>query len=172
MSSYTSYNDGILPKGSYPPCLRMADRAPLTGYPRSRWSLCKCCRLGFQERIHCCDWNMNMNTLPVKSCIQLASGLSAESALYPGLKPALMGQSGGLSLWIVMATYMYHHFTWISCIPGCLWHPWWASICLISCLFPRKSQVHISSGNGMVSSGNKPQPGPMLIQIHDVIWRH
>ena len=26
--------DGILPKGPYPPCLRMADRALLTGYPR------------------------------------------------------------------------------------------------------------------------------------------
>ena len=26
--------DGILPKGPYPPCLRMADRAPLAGYPR------------------------------------------------------------------------------------------------------------------------------------------
>ena len=27
------YVDGILPKGSYPPCLRMADRALLAGYP-------------------------------------------------------------------------------------------------------------------------------------------
>ena len=26
--------EGILPKGSYPPCLRMADRALLAGYPR------------------------------------------------------------------------------------------------------------------------------------------
>ena len=26
--------DGILPKGLYPPCLRMADRALLSGYPR------------------------------------------------------------------------------------------------------------------------------------------
>ena len=26
--------DGILPKGLYPPCLRMADRALLAGYPR------------------------------------------------------------------------------------------------------------------------------------------
>ena len=26
--------DGILPKGPYPPCLRMADRALLTGHPR------------------------------------------------------------------------------------------------------------------------------------------
>ena len=28
------YCEGILPKGSYPPCLRMADRALLAGYPR------------------------------------------------------------------------------------------------------------------------------------------
>ena len=28
------YIDGILPKGPYPPCLRMADRALLAGYPR------------------------------------------------------------------------------------------------------------------------------------------
>ena len=27
-------NEGILPKGPYPPCLRMADRALLAGYPR------------------------------------------------------------------------------------------------------------------------------------------
>ena len=27
--------DGILPKGPYPPCLRMADRALLAGYPQS-----------------------------------------------------------------------------------------------------------------------------------------
>ena len=26
--------EGILPKGTYPPCLRMADRALLAGYPR------------------------------------------------------------------------------------------------------------------------------------------
>ena len=29
-----AYIDGILPKGPYPPCLRMADRALLAGYPR------------------------------------------------------------------------------------------------------------------------------------------
>ena len=29
-------NDGILPKGPYPPCLRMADRALLAGCPRSK----------------------------------------------------------------------------------------------------------------------------------------
>ena len=29
-----TYIDGILPKGPYPPCLHMADRALLAGYPR------------------------------------------------------------------------------------------------------------------------------------------
>ena len=31
--------EGILPKGPYPPCLRMADRALLAGYPRDMWLL-------------------------------------------------------------------------------------------------------------------------------------
>ena len=31
----TSKFEGILPKGPYPPCLRMADRALLAGYPRN-----------------------------------------------------------------------------------------------------------------------------------------
>ena len=34
--------DGILPKGSYPPCLRMADRALLAGYPRYLSAVCGC----------------------------------------------------------------------------------------------------------------------------------
>ena len=34
MSYLISHIDGIMPKGPYPPCLRMADRALLTGYPR------------------------------------------------------------------------------------------------------------------------------------------
>ena len=29
--------DGILPKGPYPPCLRMTDRGLLAGYPRPIW---------------------------------------------------------------------------------------------------------------------------------------
>ena len=33
-SSITPDIEGILPKGPYPPCLRMADRALLAGYPR------------------------------------------------------------------------------------------------------------------------------------------
>ena len=33
----SSYVGGILPKGPYPPCLRMADRALLAGYPRCVW---------------------------------------------------------------------------------------------------------------------------------------
>ena len=34
------------------------------------------------------------------------------------------------------------------------------------------NQVNIGSGNGLVLSGNKPLPGPMLIQIFVTIWRH
>ena len=33
-TSHTAQFDGILPKGPYPPCLRMADRALLAWYPR------------------------------------------------------------------------------------------------------------------------------------------
>ena len=116
------------------PCTELYRRIPTT--LKSRWSLSKCCRLGIQEMILCCDWNMNMNTLPIKYCIQLASGLSTESPLYPGLKPALMVKSGRLSLWISMAAYMHHHFTWVSCIPGCLWHPCCESICWYHEYFP------------------------------------
>ena len=32
--STDAYIEDILPKGPYPPCLRMVDRAPLAGYPR------------------------------------------------------------------------------------------------------------------------------------------
>ena len=35
----SSYIEGILPKGPYPPCLRMADRALLAGNPRYVFSL-------------------------------------------------------------------------------------------------------------------------------------
>ena len=35
---FNAYFDGILPKGPYPPCLRMADRALSTGYCRFMWS--------------------------------------------------------------------------------------------------------------------------------------
>ena len=36
------YSEGILPKGSYPPCLRMADWALLTGYPRYQVMASRC----------------------------------------------------------------------------------------------------------------------------------
>ena len=32
-TNLSTYYDGILPKGPYPPCLRMVDRALLAGYP-------------------------------------------------------------------------------------------------------------------------------------------
>ena len=38
--------DGFLPKGPYPPCLRMADRALLPGYPR----ICRLSMTGWMER--------------------------------------------------------------------------------------------------------------------------
>ena len=31
---------------------------------------------------------------------------------------------------------------------------------------------YIGSGNGLVPSGNKPLPEPMLTQIFIAIWRH
>ena len=34
-----------------------------------------------------------------------------------------------------------------------------------------KSRVNIGSGNGLVSSGTKPLPEPMLTQIY-AIWHH
>ena len=47
-----SHIDGILPKGSYPPCLRMVDRTPFAGYPRyvmaSSWvTTCLHCLLAY-----------------------------------------------------------------------------------------------------------------------------
>ena len=32
--------------------------------------------------------------------------------------------------------------------------------------------VNIGSGNGLVSSGNKPLPEPVLTQIYVAKWRH
>ena len=32
--------------------------------------------------------------------------------------------------------------------------------------------VNIGSGNGLVSSGNRPLPEPMLTQSYVAIWRH
>ena len=33
-------------------------------------------------------------------------------------------------------------------------------------------EVNIDSGNGLVLSGNKPLPEPMLTQTYVTIWRH
>ena len=38
--------------------------------------------------------------------------------------------------------------------------------------FDDKSEVSIGSGNGLVPSGNKPSPEPMLTQIYVAILRH
>ena len=32
--------------------------------------------------------------------------------------------------------------------------------------------VNIGSGNGLVPSGNKPLPEPVLTKISNAIWRH
>ena len=37
---------------------------------------------------------------------------------------------------------------------------------------PCKWQINIGSGNGLVPSGNKPLPEPLLIQIYITIWCH
>ena len=37
---------------------------------------------------------------------------------------------------------------------------------------PHWWSINIASGNGLVLSGNKPLPEPMLNQISEVIWRH
>ena len=33
-------------------------------------------------------------------------------------------------------------------------------------------QVNIGSGDGMVPSGNKPLPEPLLTKFSNAIWRH
>ena len=33
-------------------------------------------------------------------------------------------------------------------------------------------EICIASGKGLVPSGNKPLPEPMLTQIYAIIWRH
>ena len=33
-------------------------------------------------------------------------------------------------------------------------------------------EINIDSGNGLVSSGNKPLPEPMLTKFYDAKWRH
>ena len=37
---------------------------------------------------------------------------------------------------------------------------------------PHKWQVNIGSDNGLVPSGNKPLPEPMLTCIYDAMWCH
>ena len=55
-STTLEHVDGILPKGPYLPCLRMADRAILAGYSRCLLWICKlhlevCCSLWHQSAI-------------------------------------------------------------------------------------------------------------------------
>ena len=48
-----AYINGILPKGPYPPCLRMADRALLAGYPRYILYMCENILLKVQNTVWC-----------------------------------------------------------------------------------------------------------------------
>ena len=71
-----------------------------------------------------------------------------------------------------------------SVIPGrCGCNLKYASYILISWVFPEKLLscqchrthwwwVNIGSGNGLVPSGNKPLPEPMLTHIYVTVWRH
>ena len=49
----------------------------------------------------------------------------------------------------------------------------WSFSCeIVNVTRPRWWLVNIISGNGLVPSGNKPLPEPMLTQIYVAIWRH
>ena len=54
---------------------------------------------------------------------------------------------------------------------------WWPMYLLWNCpqvnvTGPHQKKVNIGSGNGLVPSGNKPLPEPMVPQIAVTIWRH
>ena len=54
---------------------------------------------------------------------------------------------------------------------------WWLRHLLWNCTNVNVTGLHwwsinIGSGNGLVPSGNKPLPEPMLTQIYVAIWRH
>ena len=54
---------------------------------------------------------------------------------------------------------------------------WWLRYLLQNCTQmnatgPYWLQVNIGSGDGLVPSGNKSLPEPMLTQIYAAIWRH
>ena len=59
------YDDGILPKGPYPPCLRMADRALLAGYPRWVYVFCKLCDVAYT---HIPFWPYKFTDTKIISC--------------------------------------------------------------------------------------------------------
>ena len=50
------------------------------------------------------------------------------------------------------------HFLWNSSQENATEPLWW--------------KVNIGSGNGLVPSGNKSLPDPMLTQIYVIIWHH
>ena len=66
--------------------------------------------------------------------------------------------------------FRYVIFKWILVIDG------WSISCEIALIWMPLGlhwwSVNIGSGNGLVTSGNKPLPEPMLTQIFVAIWCH
>ena len=85
---WKQYIDGILSKGPYPPCLRLAGRALLAGYPRHRKCSRYLCLTGtwnlhtynYRRLWDVCTWEKNM----VAGCVTL---LSHGSFAYHALSP-------------------------------------------------------------------------------------
>ena len=48
----------------------------------------------------------------------------------------------------------------------------WLNCCQVNATEPHQWEVNIGSGNGLVPSGNKSLPEPMLTKIYDNIRRH
>ena len=80
--------DGILPKGPYPPCLRMADRALLTGYPRISCIVCTLLWLGTGDSFYsyCAEWLRwhswecpNINEATLKVMVNASSNFTKKS---------------------------------------------------------------------------------------------
>ena len=101
------YIDGILPKGPYPPCFRMADRALLEGYPlyMVEWSLswkrCYICNVisywlrpysYIENRIWVRSWNCGC--LVTWFCYQLIA--------KPGNKTAKVSWPDPYEQWLVL----------------------------------------------------------------------
>ena len=51
-------------------------------------------------------------------------------------------------------------------------YQWNLSHVILNQILVIDGQVNIGSGNGLVPSGNKPLPEPMLTQISVAMWHH